>query len=93
MGTAFDGNWKDLEDKEITITSSGDLLTVRYAGGRGPFSGFTVNIGTPVIYVNFTDHSPFTGVLSVASKVVPEAQSKIYWSNGTVWTRMVLTGG
>ncbi|MFL5541653.1 MAG: hypothetical protein ACJ8J0_21890 [Longimicrobiaceae bacterium] len=87
MSTPFDGTWKDREEKEIAVASDGDILTVKYAGGRGHFTGFAGDIGTPVIYVNFTDHDGFSGVLSVASKVVPEERKKIFWSNGTVWTR------
>ncbi|HEU4883905.1 MAG TPA: hypothetical protein VFT45_16720 [Longimicrobium sp.] len=86
MGTAFDGTWTDEEGKEITITSQADLLTVKYPV-RGPFSGFTVNVGSPVIYIDFTDHDAFTGVLSVANKTEPLSAKHILWANQTIWTR------
>lgn len=86
MSTAFDGTWTDEEGKEIDVTSEGDLLTVKYPV-RGPFSGFAVNVGGDVIYVNFTDHQAFTGVLSVANKKDPRAGDSILWSNQSVWKR------
>jgi len=86
MGTAFDGTWTDEEGKEIIITSQADLLRVQYPV-RGAFNGFTVNVGTPVIYVDHTDHDPFTGVLSVANKKDPQSAHNILWANQTVWTR------
>ena len=86
MSTPFDGSWTDLKHTQITITSEGDLLTVKYANGRGPFTGISLVIGSPVIYVDFTDHRPFTGVLTVDSNH-GQAGQKILWSNETVWTR------
>ena len=87
MSTPFDGSWTDLNGTEITVTSEADILSVTYANGRGPFPGVAVNVGTPVIYVDFTDHRPFTGVLTVESKRDPVAANKILWTNETVWTR------
>ncbi|HEU0012813.1 MAG TPA: hypothetical protein VFQ45_03980 [Longimicrobium sp.] len=87
MSTPFDGSWTDLSDTRITITSEADILTVVYSNGRGPFPGVSVTIGSPVIYVDFTDERPFTGVLTVESNREPVPGSKILWSNGTVWTR------
>jgi hypothetical protein len=86
MSTAFDGTWTDEEGTEITITSQADLLTLKYPV-RGPFNGFTIDVGTPVIYVDFTDHDAFTGLLSVANKKDPTSAHNILWSNQTVWTR------
>lgn len=88
MSTAFDGSWTDEEGKDITITSQGDLLTIKYPV-RGPFHGFAINVGSPVIYVDFTDHDAFTGVLSVANKKEPRSAQNILWANQTVWTRPV----
>jgi hypothetical protein len=87
MSTPFDGSWTDLNGTQITITSEADVLMVQYANGRGPFTGVSVIIGSPVIYVDFTDHRPFTGVLTVESKRDPQAGNKILWSNETVWSR------
>jgi hypothetical protein len=87
MSTPFDGNWTDMNGTEITITSQADILSVKYSNGRGPFHGVAVTIGSPVIYVDFTDHRSFTGVLTVESKREPVAGNKILWSNETVWTR------
>lgn len=86
MSTPFDGSWTDLNHTQITITSEADIVSVKYANGRGPFTGVAVTIGSPVIYVDFTDHRPFTGVLTVESKQ-GSGNDKILWSNETVWTR------
>lgn len=87
MSTPFDGGWTDLDGTPITVTSQADILTVRYGDGRGPFPGVALTAGSPVIYVDFTDHRPFTGVLSVESIRAGAAGDKIFWSNETVWTR------
>ena len=87
MSTPFDGSWTDMNDTQITITSEADIVTVKYGNGRGPFPGVSVTIGSPVIYVDFTDHRPFTGVLTVENKIGGQGGNKILWSNETVWTR------
>lgn len=89
MSTPFDGSWTDMNGTQITITSEADIVTVNYGNGRGPFPGVSVTIGSPVIYVDFTDHRPFTGVLTVESKLGGHGGNKILWSNETVWTRNV----
>jgi hypothetical protein len=82
MSTPFDGSWTDHGHQQITITSEGDIVSVKYGNGRGPFTGVSVTIGSPVIYVDFTDDRPFTGVLAQGG-----GGAKIMWSNETVWTR------
>jgi hypothetical protein len=86
MSTPFNGSWTDLNGTQITITSEADILTVQYANGRGPFPGVSATLGSPVIYVDFTDHRPFTGVLTVESNREGPGGNRILWSNGTVWT-------
>lgn len=88
MSQAFDGRWVDENGTEITITSHDDFVSVQYAGGRGPFTGVAVTIGFSVIYVDFTDDRPYTGVLTVNSKRSPEYGEKILWNNETVWRRI-----
>lgn len=76
----FAGTWKDQSGVTITIDENKNNLTVKMGNGRGPFVGFEVDLYAPVINVNFTDDQAFTGVLSQDGK-------KIFWSNGTVWSR------
>jgi hypothetical protein len=87
MSTPFDGSWTDMSGKQITITSESDFVTVTYASGRGPFTGVAASVGFPVIYVDHTDDRPYTAVLSVQSKRNGPGGNKIFWNNGTVWTR------
>lgn len=78
MSTPFDGSWNG---GSAVITSQGAALTIAMPGTRRPSaSGAAVTVGSPVIYADYTDDAPYTGVLSVDS-------SKILWSNTTVWTR------
>lgn len=77
---AFLGTWKDQSGVVIVIDEHANIASVKMNNGRGPFAGFEVDLYSPVLSVNFTDDAPFTGVLSVD-------KSKIFWSNGTVWTR------
>jgi hypothetical protein len=78
MSTPFDGSWNG---GTAVINSQAELVTIQMPGsGRPAASGSAVTVGAPVIYANFTDDAPFTGVLSVDN-------GKILWSNTTVWTR------
>ena len=86
MSTPFDGIWTDLNNDQITITSEADFLTLQYSNGRGPFPGVAVSVGSPVIHADFTDHRPFTGVLTVESKREGAGGNTILWTNGTGWT-------
>ena len=81
MSTRFNGQWFDGNGDTITITSSADILSGKYSNGRGPFTGASTEIGSPVIYMNFSDVSEaFTGVLTIDGR-------RILWSNQTVWQR------
>lgn len=77
---AFAGSWKDQSGVTATIDEKENNATVKMSNGRGSFAGFEVDLYAPVISVNFTDDKPFTGVLS-------QDKAKIFWSNGTVWSR------
>jgi|GEM_PF-1311528 len=77
MGTPFDGSWNG---GTCAISSQASLLTLTMPDGRPSATGAAVAVGSPVIYADFTDDAPFTGVLSVDGQ-------KILWSNNTVWTR------
>lgn len=87
MSTPFDGSWTDLDSTQITVTSEADILTVRYANGRGPFTGVSATVGSPVIYVDNADARPCTGVLTTDSRRGGPGGDKIFWANETVWTR------
>lgn len=76
MSTPFDGSWNGGTG---IIGSQADTLTLQMPG-RPSAAGVAVNVGAPVIYADFTDDAPFTGVLSADGQ-------KILWSNTTVWTR------
>jgi hypothetical protein len=78
MSTPFDGSWND---GTASINSQSELVTIEMPGsGRPSARGSAVTVGSPVIYADFTDDAPFTGVLSADGQ-------KILWSNATVWTR------
>jgi hypothetical protein len=77
MSTPFDGSWNGARS---TITSQANILNITMAEGRPSATGAAVTVGSPVIYADFTDDAPFTGVLSVDGK-------KILWSIDTVWYR------
>lgn len=78
MSTPFDGSWNG---GTATIDSQSELVTIQMPGsGRPSANGSAVTVGAPVIYADFTDDAPFTGVLSADGQ-------KILWSNATVWTR------
>ncbi|HEX6036631.1 hypothetical protein [Longimicrobium sp.] len=78
MSTPFDGSWNS---GSARISSQADLVTIQMPGsGRPDASGSAATVGGPVIYANFRDDAPFTGVLSTDGR-------QILWSNTTVWTR------
>jgi hypothetical protein len=78
MSTPFDGSWNC---GTAIINSQSELVTIEMPGsGRPSASGSAVTVGAPVIYADFTDDAPFTGVLSAD-------KGKILWSNATIWTR------
>jgi hypothetical protein len=77
MSTPFDGSWNGARS---IITSQASILNITMAEGRPSATGAAVSVGSPVIYADFTDDQPFTGVLSVDGQ-------KILWSNNTVWNR------
>jgi hypothetical protein len=81
MSTPFDGQWVDGGESIISVSSTGDILTVSYSNGRGPFSGMSVTVGAPVLYVDFVDDAPGTGVLL-------KQGNQICWNNETVWMRL-----
>lgn len=77
----FHGIWTDENDTRIIVTHRDAVVYATYeTGDRGPFTGVALELGSPVVYVNFTDDRAFTGVMTVD-------KSQILWSNSTVWTR------
>jgi hypothetical protein len=80
MSTPFDGQWTDGNGDTITITSQDAVLSAKYSNGRGPFTGVSVTVGSPVAYINFTDDAAFTGVLTTDG-------NSILWSNQTTWKK------
>lgn len=76
----LNGSWRDEANDIWTIESNAKLLTVNGFGPRGPFKGFEMEASKPVLYVNFDDIKPETGVLSNEGKT-------IYWSSDTKWIR------
>jgi hypothetical protein len=82
----FNGLWLDEGGLQITIQQSENILTkVTYNTGRGPFLGFAVDLGCPVLSINFTDGK--TPAAGVQAGVLNFDQTTIYWSNGTVWKK------
>ena len=79
MSTPFDGTWTDQNGDTITVTSQDQLLTAKYSNGRGPFNGVAAEVGAAVIYMNFVDDRPGTGVMGV------NGNGQILWNNGTQW--------
>ncbi|HEU4562321.1 MAG TPA: hypothetical protein VFS20_31110, partial [Longimicrobium sp.] len=59
--------------------SQDQLLTAKYSNGRGPFSGVAAEVGASVIYVDFNDARPGTGVMGI------NGNGLILWNNGTEW--------
>ncbi len=70
--------------KVVESGNDSNYVSVEYFDGdspyRGPFNGFDMKLADPIIDVDFTDDSPFSGVYA-------EKEDKIYWGNGTVWER------
>jgi hypothetical protein len=79
MENEFCGTWVDNNNDTISVTEAAGLINLKYSNGRGPFSGYEVDLYSPVISVNFADDQPFTGVLT--------NNNTISWSNGTSWKR------
>ncbi len=82
---AFQGTWKDQDGATITVKEENNKATVTYNNGRGPFNGTEIELGSPVVNVDFSDGSvPRAGV---QAGVMNFAKNTITWSNETVWKR------
>lgn len=83
---SFNGQWGDQDGQTITIEESNNAISsLKYTNGRGPFQGKEIDLGSPVINVNFSD-----GVQPAAGEqagVLHFDNKTITWSNGTVWTK------
>jgi len=82
---AFKGTWVDQGGLIITVEESENHAELKYNTGRGPFYGIEIDLGSPVVSVNFTD-----GIQPDAGRqagVMDFAKNKITWSNNTVWKR------
>ncbi|QSJ16561.1 hypothetical protein JYQ62_33430 [Nostoc sp. UHCC 0702] len=91
---AFVGNWVAAVNPGttvVTITEVNNIVTAKYINTdtgkqfRGPFTGFELDLYTPVINLNFNDSlypnwSENTGVLSADGKT-------IYWTSGQHWVK------
>lgn len=77
----LNGQWQDEASATWVIKSEFLFLEVYSPGGRGTFIGHELDLSNTVIYVNFSDIKPETGVLSTDG-------STIYWGNGTKWVRI-----
>lgn len=82
---AFKGKWIDRDNNVITVEESNNMAILRYSNGRGPFSGFGLDLGSPVVSVNFSDAS--NPKESLQAGVMDFSQKTITWSNTTVWNR------
>ncbi|HEX8170193.1 MAG TPA: hypothetical protein VF824_06615 [Thermoanaerobaculia bacterium] len=79
---AFAGKWHYApQNVTITVKETDDQVTeITMSDGRGPFTGFEVDLYAPVLSARFPDvPEKRSGVLS---------GDKIYWSNNTIWTRL-----
>ncbi len=82
---AFEGKWKDQGGLIITVTEQNNMAQLNYSNGRGPFSGFELDLGTPVVNVDFSDGvQPDAGL---QAGVMSIDHSTITWSNETKWVR------
>lgn len=84
----FCGIWKDEGGELIEVkTNDNQTVTVKYNNGRGTFHGFFLNLGSPIIRVNFSDgNQPDAGV---QAGVLNLEGSNISWSNGTKWDKVL----
>jgi len=83
---SFNGTWTDQDGNTITIQENNNIITSRnYSNGRGPFQGYELDLGSPVITVDFSDGvTPDAGL---QSGVLLFDNITIVWSNDTRWTR------
>ena len=77
---SFEGTWKDASGTTITVKQEGQIVTLTYPNGRGPFQGQLLPAYPPVIQVIFSD----TGEKALGKLGV----NQIAWSNTTTWTRV-----
>ncbi|MEM6685943.1 MAG: hypothetical protein AAF617_09195 [Bacteroidota bacterium] len=83
---AFQGTWRDQDGATISVSEENNHATLKYDNGRGPFHGIEIDLGSPVVNVNFTDGvQPAAGV---QAGVMNFAKTTITWSNETVWKRV-----
>ena len=86
--SAFVGTWTDEAGAKITVEESNGnpaVYSLTYNNGRGPFSGFSVELGSTVVSVDFTDgKAPDAGV---QAGVITFQGDKMTWSNGTTWKK------
>ena len=78
---AFSGKWKDESGRIISVAVKENIATLQYNSGRGPFTGFELDLASSVINVDFYDLVPLTGMLT-------NDGDSIYWSDRTVWNRL-----
>jgi len=83
----FVGIWVDESGFNATITGDDGVVKVEYTDvNRGPFYGEEGEFGTagiPFLKVTFTDANEV-----LQGTLVGDADKKINWSNGTVWSRV-----
>jgi len=82
---AFKGKWKDQNNDIISIEESNNMAILKYSNGRGPFSGYGLDLGSPVISVNFSDDS--NPKESLQAGLMDFSKNTITWSNTTVWRK------
>lgn len=86
--SAFIGTWKDQDGATITVekaNGSSVNYSLKYSNGRGPFSGYSVDLGSTVVSVDFSDGSvPRAGL---QAGVINFDGNTINWSNQTVWKK------
>ncbi|MDW3194890.1 MAG: hypothetical protein R8G66_21135 [Cytophagales bacterium] len=86
--SAFIGTWTDQDGATITVEQSNGSATaysLKYSNGRGPFTGFSVDLGSTVVSVDFSDGSvPAAGD---QAGVINFDGNTINWSNQTVWKK------
>jgi hypothetical protein len=83
---AFKGQWKDQDGAIITVEESNNHARLSYNNGRGPFTGVEIDLGSPVVNVNFSDgKQPAAGL---QAGVMNFKENRITWSNETVWEKI-----